>query len=193
MSLNAAALAFLKKKNISIETARLWGLDSERDLIIIPCFDDKGVRIVDAVRSAENRALANSRRYNYRPHQFMPGDAFDLREQFLFGIQFRRPGPSCFLVEGYFDAMRLFEVGYRNVFAYNGSSISVRQWRVLGNQNPIVHLIPDGDAAGRKVFDCLVPQDLTLRRVNLPEGKDPDELPIEQLEKLLGPPPFGIK
>ncbi|RDB31445.1 DNA primase [Candidatus Similichlamydia laticola] len=86
---------------------------------------------------------------------------------------------SVHLVEGPFDAMRLFQNGIENTLAVLGSSLTemhVKRLLDLGVQR--VYLIPDGDQAGllalKKWGHLLIQNLIDVRVLQLPQGFDPD-------------------
>ncbi len=102
----------------------------------------------------------------------------------LFGIDrarqdIRREGVAI-VVEGYMDCIASHQAGVRHVVASSGTALTEQQVRFLKRYAPAVILSFDADAAGqeaakRGVSQALA-QELTVRILELPEGKDPDEL-----------------
>lgn len=91
----------------------------------------------------------------------------------------------CFVVEGYFDVMRLSEYGYHNVVALCGTSLSDRQCELLRRYCDKIVLLLDGDDAGRlatnKSSIKARQMNLFANIVELPESQDPDDLDTETL------------
>lgn len=84
----------------------------------------------------------------------------------------------AWVVEGQFDAISLWQKGYRNVIALMGSSMTEQQAMMILAVTSSLVLVMDGDNAGREaavkikdkwssVFDISI--------FHLPEGVDPDE------------------
>lgn len=97
----------------------------------------------------------------------------------------------CYVVEGYLDAIRLWQMGYRNVVAIMGSDMSDVQANRLVDLFEELILIPDGDGPGRdfavqvkKAINNRVP--LIIKEP--PWGSDPGELTEEETWELLGKP-----
>ena len=90
------------------------------------------------------------------------------------------------LVEGPFDAMRLWQVGLRSVVALLGKSLSPAQ-RALVLSAPKCVVMLDGDDAGRdgarRLAAALTPHPTQL--VGLPDGLDPADLNQEELRHLV--------
>lgn len=92
------------------------------------------------------------------------------------------------LVEGFFDVVRLHQLGFLNVVALMGSSMSLEQELLLLGATDRVMLMFDGDPAGREcthqVALALVGK-MFVRIVRLPDGKQPDSLTKEEVSILL--------
>jgi hypothetical protein len=193
VTLSAGALSFLRQKNITEATALHWGVQADDNLIVLPCRDEEGRDIGQVHRRIDRGTFGEGRRFRWRPQWYPQGFHLDFCELFLFGLYQRESGP-CLLVEGFFDAMRLWDAGYRNVFAYNGHALSTYQWSLLRGKHEDVGLLPDGDSAGRALFERTdFPKEHHYAFFRLPDTKDPDELSNSELENLLGPPPFWGK
>lgn len=83
-----------------------------------------------------------------------------------------------YIVEGQFDAITMWEHGYRNVVAIQGSQISEQQAMLLLMLTSTLMLVMDGDVAGRKATEEITKKWGTVFKVGkieLPEGIDPDE------------------
>jgi len=83
------------------------------------------------------------------------------------------------LVEGYFDVLKLFSEGIRNVVAPLGTALTYEQAELLSKYTKKVYILYDGDDAGRKAMKSTIPHllkaGLEVYPVYLPEGYDPDE------------------
>lgn len=82
------------------------------------------------------------------------------------------------LVEGFFDVLRLFQIGYRNVVATGGSSLSNQQVSLIKKNTDTVYLMFDGDRAGRifsvKAYGKLIKENFKIKVFTLPDNQDPD-------------------
>ena len=95
------------------------------------------------------------------------------------------------VTEGFFDAMRIYEAGYRNVVALMGASMSDGQKEllreILGPQGKVT-LLFDGDEAGilcqSQCLEALAPH-LYIKTVQLEDGLQPDGLKDTHLKELL--------
>lgn len=95
---------------------------------------------------------------------------------------------SLFIVEGPFDGFKLSMAGIENWVALLGSSISSQQISLLvgcGISN--VRIAMDNDLAGKNASDKIKKELLkyfNVSVINLPEGKDPGDLTIEQVKEI---------
>jgi DNA primase len=92
------------------------------------------------------------------------------------------------VVEGMFDLFRVVDCGHKHVAAVVGSDVSDDQARLLISLKRPIVLMFDSDESGRagarKAAGKLI-RDTSVRVVLLPEGKDPADIPVEQLRKHL--------
>lgn len=100
----------------------------------------------------------------------------------LFGLyenkKFIRESQTAILVEGYSDALSIWEAGFKNVIACCGTAVSEEHARIISKFAERVILIFDGDDAGRKATEkawrMLEKSGLFVQVCDMPEGKDPD-------------------
>lgn len=87
---------------------------------------------------------------------------------------------SVIMVEGYMDAISLYEAGFRNVVASMGTSLTKEQARLCKRYSDNVFISYDGDFAGQKAnlrgLEIFRQEGLKVRVVPLPEGWDPDDV-----------------
>jgi len=87
---------------------------------------------------------------------------------------------EAILVEGYMDALRLHLCGFHNAVATLGTSLTTEQAALLKRMSDRVLICYDSDAAGQDAtlrgMSLLQNEGLEVRVVELPRGKDPDEL-----------------
>lgn len=91
------------------------------------------------------------------------------------------------LVEGFFDAINLWQLGVPNAVALMGTELSATQEELLVQHTDRVVLMLDGDEAGRAATAMLLPRlsaRIFVKVVQLPEGVQPDGL--EHIESLVG-------
>ena len=89
-----------------------------------------------------------------------------------------RKEDRVFVVEGYFDAIRLMAAGLNTVVAPLGTALTDAQATLLAKYTKNVYLLYDSDQAGLKATfragDELLRQGMAVRVVTLPNGEDPD-------------------
>ena len=90
-----------------------------------------------------------------------------------------RASGYCIIVEGYFDAIALWNAGIRNVVATLGTALTKDHLELLRRYTQNVVALFDPDAAGRKALDrsleLFLGANMHARALVLPEGYDPDE------------------
>lgn len=91
---------------------------------------------------------------------------------------------SLIMVEGYMDAISLYQAGFRNVVASMGTSLTKEQARLCKRYTDNVFISYDGDFAGQKAnlrgLDIMKEEGIKVRVVPLPEGLDPDDVVRER-------------
>lgn len=87
---------------------------------------------------------------------------------------------SVIMVEGYMDAISLYEAGFKNVVASMGTSLTKEQARLCKRYTENVFISYDGDFAGQKAnlrgLDIFKQEGLKVRVVPMPDGLDPDDV-----------------
>ena len=142
-----------------------------RDRITIPLFDNRQSRILGFA----GRALTDDTKTKY----LLPSTtkAF-CKKNYLYGHIERNP-PFVTIVEGYFDSIRLSSLGFPNVVAILGSSISDAQVRILESHTSKVVVMMDGDLPGLnalvQIAHAFSKTNISACAVLVPDGLDPDE------------------
>lgn len=84
------------------------------------------------------------------------------------------------MVEGYMDAISLYQAGFQNVVASMGTSLTSDQARLLKRYCENVMISYDQDGAGQSAdlrgLDILKKENLNVKVVLMPEGEDPDDV-----------------
>ncbi len=146
--------------------------DRFRDRLIFPIIDVRGNVIGFGGRIFEG----DGAKYLNSPETLV----FNKRQN-LFSLNLaKKSSPDeLILVEGYMDVVSLYKYGITNAVASLGTALTQEQARLISRFVKKVVLCYDTDEAGVKatnraidVFDG-VP--VSVRILNLPEGKDPDE------------------
>ncbi len=100
----------------------------------------------------------------------------------LYGIYFAKSAISkqneCILVEGYFDVLRMHQIGIENVVASSGTSLTMEQIRLVKRYTKNITMLYDGDSAGihaaLRGTDMILSEGMNVRVVVLPPEHDPD-------------------
>lgn len=86
---------------------------------------------------------------------------------------------SAIIVEGYMDAISLYQGGVRNVAASLGTALTDNQAKLINRYTKNVILSYDADAAGQKAalrgIDVLKNEKCKVKVLHVTDGKDPDE------------------
>ena len=123
----------------------------------------------------ESNLYGRSIRSSAPAHRFLPGSkgGLYLWEQI-------RHSAEVILVEGLFDYAVLWQAGFHHVTCSMGSHLNARQFQQLCDGTRTVYLAFDSDQnqAGQLAAQCmsrrLWAQGVNARRVQLPEGQDPN-------------------
>jgi hypothetical protein len=123
-----------------------------------------------------------------KPSKFFHRQKF-LRNLFLYGEHKRvEEERRAILVEGFADVMGLYRMGYRNVFAVMGGSMSPVHQQKLSQWVDEVIVVPDGDQPGIEIGERIkkaLGQVMPVRVVMPPNGLDPGEMSKEEFAKLV--------
>jgi len=91
---------------------------------------------------------------------------------------------QAILVEGYFDLLRLADVGIQQVVASCGTALTTEQAALIRRYAQDVVIVYDGDAAGTKAAlkatGTLSAAGLQVRALCLPDNQDPDDFVLDQ-------------
>lgn len=163
-----------------------WLSDERRSMmagrICIPIHNIEGDLVAYVGRWADEHDIPDDEdKYKFPPRFNKAAELFNLH---------RVDDPSeIVLVEGFFGAMRLHQLGVP-VVALMGTAISDKQIALLGRVAEHVWVMLDNDAPGVKARKSIV-DDLArsffVRTVSLPEGGSPDNVPEAELQRALGP------
>lgn len=105
------------------------------------------------------------------------------KKKVLYGLhqtaRYIRSEDLAIIVEGYMDAVSLYQAGLRNVAAVMSSSLTPEQARLIKRMTRNVVMLLDGDDAGidgaERSLPILLQADLYPKGVFLPDGQDPDD------------------
>ncbi len=86
---------------------------------------------------------------------------------------------TLILCEGYMDVIALYQAGFRNAVATLGTALTFEQALLIKRYADEVIICYDADEAGQKAtsraIEILRNAGLSIRIINIPDGKDPDE------------------
>lgn len=178
-----ALVTFLKKKGYKDKEVKAAGLTSSRDgdmfrgRIMIPLTDREGRVIGFTARLLED--IPRAPKYINTPQTLV----YD-KSRHVFGLHLaketiRRSGYSV-LTEGNLDVVSSHQVKITNVVAAAGTALTQQQMKMLGRLAGEVRLAFDQDEAGIRATERAIEISqglgVNLYVVDIPEGKDPDEL-----------------
>ena len=153
-------------------------IDAEGERLIIPIINH-----FDEVVAFGGRILKPTDRAKYKNTR---ETLLFNKSQNLFNINLvkkeKRAGglASLIMVEGYMDAISLYQAGFHNVVASTGTSLTKEQARLCRRYSENVFISYDGDFAGQKAnlrgLDILKQEGIKVRVVPMPEGLDPDDV-----------------
>ena len=179
----------MQKKGYSLQELEAAGLAARNDSG--DYYDRFRNRIILTIKDLQGRIIAFGGRalgdsipkylnspetvlYNKRNQLFGMGDA---REHII-------SHDFAILVEGYFDCVIPSQYGVKNIVASLGTSLTEQQVNLLGGftRNVVVSFDPDsaGREAAARSINMFLAHGFGVKVMQLPEGKDPDSLIIEQ-------------
>lgn len=120
-------------------------------------------------------------------YRFPPG-FHKSQELFLFHRAKNSGNDTVVVVEGFFDAAKVWQAGHRNVVALMGSSLSDRQAGLLHQHFRSAVLMLDGDAAGQAATDAItrrLSQIMNVDPIRLTASVQPDQLAPREINDML--------
>ncbi len=176
--------AYLKKRNISIDTAKFfdagfcnYGFLKER--IAIPIYDNANNLVAYAGRSIDD----SEPKYLF-PKNFQKSNYLYNFNKIANSL---KHNGKIFIVEGFFDVFRLYQFGL-SALALMGTALSENQLKQLKMLNAYYILMLDGDEAGKSatkiISNSFQDANLNFSVVNLNDKKDPDSLDTAFLKSL---------
>jgi DNA primase len=105
----------------------------------------------------------------------------------LFALNYARKAknPELIVVEGYMDALALFQAGFENVAATLGTAMNREHCRIINQyfRGKTVILLFDSDSAGEaaalSVLPIMAQQNIPVRVLRIRGAKDPDEFLVK--------------
>jgi len=172
---NEDSLRYLFSRGLTRDTIKIYKIlyNIKCREIAIPIFNKEG-----KLESFVNRSILEKRYKN--------SFGFSI-SKLIFGLNLIAPSSECYLVEGAFDQIKLYQYGFKNVLALFHSGISDTQVSILKKYFKEINLMLDNDDAGNKATGSiaakLIREGFIVYRVELDKNKDPDEHTKEDLEE----------
>ncbi len=178
-------LKFIKKKKISPDLLEKTGLvlskesagyyDRFRNRIMFPIFD-----ISSRVLAFGGRALNDNSTAKYINS---PETEIYSKRKHLYGLNFAKPyireQDEIIVVEGYIDVLSLYQHGIKNVVSNLGTALTKEHISKIKRFTDNVLVVYDSDEAGKlaslRNLDLLIEEDMKVKLICLPSGKDPDD------------------
>jgi len=151
------------------------------DYLCIPVFQHGKLKFIEGRLL---RDLPNQPKYFRRPAKASVSDC-------LFPLDKIKNTNYVILVEGIFDAINMWKIGYTNTLCIFGTTnFGKKKLDILDNMGVTkVDIMMDSDAAGvkaaEKIAELLDSRNIFARIIKLPPGIDPGELSKQQAERVL--------
>ena len=189
---NGYDLEFLEKVGFSIKRQSGEYYDRYHGRVMFPIHNLTG-----KVIGFGGRILQSDPEKKLAKYQNSPESEIYQKKETLYGIYFAKGAivnkDECILVEGYFDVLRMHQIGIENVVASSGTSLTTEQIRLVKRYTKNITMLYDGDAAGvhaaLRGTDMILAEGMNVRVVVLPPEHDPDtfgkEYPTEEVLRYL--------
>ena len=175
--------AYVSAREINKRTAARFGvgfyggpgLMSGR--VVIPIHDERGRLVAYAGRSVDGRP----------PRYRFPVGFGKSQVLFNFHRAAATRSDTVWVVEGFFDCLRVSQAGMESVVALLGTELYEHPAQLLRDRFGRVVLLLDGDEAGRRAGDRVAAglrDSCEVRVMELPEGAQPDQLPEGRLREV---------
>lgn len=180
-----ASHPYLAKRGIAQETAAYFGVGfyqgkgSMSSRVVIPIHNAQGELIAYAGRAIDSA----------RPRYKLPANF--QKSHVLFNLHRACASKSSLVVvvEGFFDCLKVHQAGFPCVVALMGAWLSEAQEELLASDFHLAVLMLDGDQAGIDACCKIAPRlarHLPIRIVEVPSGRQPDQLSSDQIRRILG-------
>lgn len=183
---------FLEKVGFSIKRQNGAYYDRFHGRVMFPIHNLTG-----KVIGFGGRILSSDPEKKLAKYQNSPESEIYQKKETLYGIYFAKSAivnkDECILVEGYFDVLRMHQIGIENVVASSGTSLTIEQIRLVKRYTKNITMLYDGDAAGihaaLRGTDMILAEGMNVRVVVLPPEHDPDSFgkayPTEEVQRYL--------
>ena len=189
---NGYDLDFLEKVGFSIKRQNGEYYDRYHGRVMFPIHNLTG-----KVIGFGGRILNADPEKKLAKYQNSPESEIYQKKETLYGIYFAKGAivnrDECILVEGYFDVLRMHQLGIENVVASSGTSLTMEQIRLVKRYTKNITMLYDGDEAGihaaLRGTDMILAEGMNVRVVVLPPEHDPDSFgkayPTEEVSRYL--------
>ncbi len=183
-SLQLRCHPYLDQRGIQPSTAAWFGIGHYagsgflRHRIVFPIHDSEGHLVAYAGRSIDG----SEPRYLFPPGFRKSQVVFNLHRTA------RESTGYVVVVEGFFDCLRVHQAGFHNVVALMGVSLSKSKEILLLERFQHLVLMLDADESGRQATQQLAARlwgKVSLFIVGLPNGRQPDQLSSEEIQRIL--------
>ena len=145
-------------------------------------------RVLIPIRDGQGRLIAFGGRALDESPQKYKNSRYD-KGNVLFGLSearshIKKKGRAV-VVEGYLDALKMWQCGFQETVASQGTALTLAHLKHLSHVTGLVYLLFDGDSAGqnatmRVLSEAMNVPDINIRVVTLPDTLDPDEFLMER-------------
>lgn len=151
--------------------------DVFRGRLLFPILDDRGRPVAFGGRVLPGAPKDAPKYLN------SPGTDIYEKSKVLYGLSYARNAVQrkdrLIVVEGYFDAVSLWQAGFEEAVAPCGTALTADQLEVVRRLTTKVIALFDTDEAGinaaMRALDLFLAAGIEARRLDLPGAKDPDE------------------
>lgn len=185
------------KRKFTEETILAWELGwyEEEQRIIIPIRDCTGRLVGYSRRLLEDEWVFDFERNKHlpfagrkRPPKYLHSDGFK-RDLVLYGEHMlKKESRTGYLVEGFFDVIYLWQLGYYNAVAIMGTHLSpLQEHKILQFFDRLI-VFRDGDEAGKGASDKIVKklsEKIIVTATDTPPSKDPNSLNPNEIRGLV--------
>ncbi len=175
---------FLLKRKFDLKDIKSSGLlsrydeDMFRDRLMIPLQDEMG-KVIGYTARLLNDNTKNSPKYINTPQTIL----YD-KSRHVFGLSQAknslRKNKFAVMVEGNLDVIASYQAGVENVIATAGTALTSYHLKIISRFVSDIRLCFDSDRAGvdatKRAINLASKINLDVNVINLPQGKDPDEL-----------------
>jgi len=177
----------IEKAGLCIKSEKTNGYyDRFRGRIMFPIFDLSSQPVAFGGRTLKKEETA---KYVNSPATLL----YD-KSRILYGLNKAgmhiRKNDACVLVEGYMDALMVYQSGTENVVATSGTALTPYQLKILKRYSDNVHIAFDMDMAGnsatKRGIDLAQQEGFNIKIVTMPNSKDPAEAILENPDCFFG-------